>query len=119
MKKRPLHSAGDEKGQMSSDERSIRELVDQWMDASKRGDIEAALGLMSEDIIFMVPGQEPFGRETFTEMLQSMTGAEVDGRAEICELKLLGDWAWIRNHIEITIKPLGRGEPILRSGYAL
>ena len=46
---------------MSPDERAIRELVDIWMKASRAGDTETVLGLMSDDVVFMVPGREPFG----------------------------------------------------------
>jgi uncharacterized protein (TIGR02246 family) len=47
---------------MSPDERAIRNLVDTWMKASRVGNTETVLGLMSDDVIFMVPGREPDGR---------------------------------------------------------
>lgn len=103
---------------MNSDERAIRDLVDQWMEASQKGDVEAVLDLMGEDMIFMVPGREPFGRDEFRAMSLSMRGAKLDGRAEVQELKLLGDWAFIRNHIDLTMTPPD-GKPVHRSGYAL
>ena len=39
---------------MSPDERAIRELIDAWMKASRAGDTETVLSLMSDDVIFMV-----------------------------------------------------------------
>jgi ketosteroid isomerase-like protein len=36
--------------------------VDTWLAASKAGDIAAVLILMTADIVFMVPGREPFGK---------------------------------------------------------
>lgn len=103
---------------MFSDERAIRALVDQWMKASRNGDVETILSLMGQDMIFMVPGREPFGRDEFREMSLGMSGAKMDGHAEIRELRLLGDWAYIRNHIELTVTP-PVGEPVHRSGYTL
>ena len=47
---------------MHDDERKIRELVERWMAATKSGDLATVLSLMAEDVVFMVPGQEPFGR---------------------------------------------------------
>jgi len=47
---------------MSPDERAIRDLVDTWMTASREGDTATVLSLMSDDVIFMVPGREPFGK---------------------------------------------------------
>jgi uncharacterized protein (TIGR02246 family) len=48
----------------------------------------------------------------------SMRGAEIAGRAEIREIEVLGDWAWIRNHIDLTVTPEG-GDAVRRSGYTL
>lgn len=103
---------------MSPDERAIRELVDTWMAASRAGDTAAVLKLMSDDVIFMVPGCEPFGKQTFAANSRSMDGVRLDGTADIRELKVLGDWAYLRNFIEITITPPG-GAPVRRSGYTL
>jgi uncharacterized protein (TIGR02246 family) len=50
---------------MTDDERAIRQVVDMWMAASKTGDLEIVLSLMTNDVVFMVPGQEPFGKEAF------------------------------------------------------
>jgi uncharacterized protein (TIGR02246 family) len=48
---------------MSDDERQIRELVQAWITANKAGDLPAVLALMTDDIIFMTPGQPPFGKK--------------------------------------------------------
>ena len=103
---------------MSPDERAIRELVDTWMKASRAGDTETVLSLMSDDVIFMVPGREPFGKQAFAANSRSMDGVRLEGSADICELKMLGDWAYLRNFIEITITPPD-GESVRRSGFTL
>ena len=103
---------------MTEDERAIRELVDTWMEATKAGDLATVLGLMADDVLFMTPGREPFGKDEFRANSESLKGAEMDGRAEIRELQVLGDWAWIRNHIDIAMTPPGR-ERTQRSGYTL
>lgn len=103
---------------MSPDERAIRELVDTWMKASRTGDTETVLSLMSDDVIFMVPGREPFGKQTFAANSRSMVGVKLEGSADIRELEVLGDWAYLRNFIEITITPPD-GEAVRRSGFTL
>jgi uncharacterized protein (TIGR02246 family) len=103
---------------MSDDERAIRELIETWMEASGRGDTETVLGLMTDDIVFMTPGREPFGKEEFRAASETMRGAEMEGHVEIREIRILGDWAWIRNHIDLTVTPPS-GEPVHRSGYTL
>ena len=103
---------------MSADERAIRELVDTWMKASRAGDNDTVLSLMSDDVIFMVPGREPFGKQTFAANSRNMDGVKLEGSADIRELKVLGDWAYLRNFIEITITPPG-GEAVRRAGFTL
>ena len=103
---------------MSDDERAIRALVDFWLAASKAGDTAAVLGLMTEDVVFMVPGRKPFGREAFAAAAESMKGVRMDGHSEIQEIEILGDWAWLRNRIEVTVTPPG-GAPLRRSGHTL
>jgi uncharacterized protein (TIGR02246 family) len=42
----------------------------------------------------------------------------MEGKSEIRELRVLGDWAYLRNHIAVTMAPSG-GEPVRRSGFTL
>lgn len=100
------------------DERAIRALVETWMNATNSGDQATVLDLMADDVLFMTPRGEPFGKEEFRTRSVSLKGVELDGRAEICEIEILGDWAWIRNHIDVAMGPPG-GEPQHRSGYTL
>ena len=103
---------------MTSDERAIRELVDRWMRASRAGDTATVLSLMTDDVVFMTPGREPFGKDAFRSQSAAMARVEIDGRADIVELRVIGDWAYIRNHIDLTVTPPG-GTPQKRSGYTL
>ena len=103
---------------MTEDERAIRELVETWMTASKAGDTATVLDLMTDDVVFMTIGQEPFGKEHFRDSSESMRGIDIDGQAETLEVEVLGDTAWIRNRLEMVMTPEG-GEPMRRSGYTL
>jgi uncharacterized protein (TIGR02246 family) len=103
---------------MTDDERAIRQVVETWMAASKSGDLQTVLTLMTEDVIFMAPGQEPFGKEAFARASESMSSVRVEGTCDVLELKVLGEWAFIRNRIDITVTPPD-GAPIRRSGYTL
>ncbi|TRC93644.1 SgcJ/EcaC family oxidoreductase [Mesorhizobium sp. WSM4303] len=103
---------------MTDDETAIRRVVDSWMAASRKGDLATVLTLMTDDVIFMVPGKEPFGKEAFAAASREMDDTGIDGTSEIVELKVLGDWAYIRNRIDMTATPPG-GEAVRRSGYTL
>lgn len=103
---------------MSEDERAIREVVETWMDATRRGDLATVLDLMTDDVLFMTSGREPFGKDAFKASSEYMRDVKIDGRSDIQEMRLLGDWAWIRNHIEMTMTRPG-GEHVRRAGYTL
>ena len=103
---------------MTDDERAIRQVVDTWMAASKTGDLETVLSLMTNDVIFMVPGQEPFGKEAFAAASKGTGSMQIEGSSEILELRVLDDWAFIRSRIEIAVTPPS-GNPVRRSGYTL
>jgi uncharacterized protein (TIGR02246 family) len=116
---RPAGTETDDPSQgVASDERAILRLIDTWMAASRAGDLSKVLSLMADDVLFMVPGREPFGKEAFTATSREMKDAVLEGRSEVRELKVLGDWAWCRTHLDITItSPNGRSAH--RSGYTL
>jgi len=103
---------------MTDDEHAIRDLVATWMKASQAGDVNTVLSLMADDAIFTVPGREPFGKDAFRSASDAMKDVRMTGTSDIREIKVLGDWAYIRNYIEITIAPAG-GEAMRRKGYTL
>jgi uncharacterized protein (TIGR02246 family) len=92
-------------GAMTDDERAIRDLVSTWMAASETGDVDTVLSLMADDVIFTVPGREPFGKDVFRAGSEAMKNVRLTGTSDIREIKILGDWAFIRNYIEVAIMP--------------
>jgi uncharacterized protein (TIGR02246 family) len=93
-----------------------RELVATWMTASQAGDIDTVLGLMTDDVVFMVPVASRSARGV-RGRLQAWR-ARMEGNSDIRELVVLGDIAYLRNHIAITITPPGCA-PMRRAGCTL
>ena len=105
---------------MTEDERAIRELIDTWLAASKAGDTATVLSLMTDDAVFMVPGQKPFGKAAFMAASEAQKNVDIDGKSEILEVQVLGDWAFLRSQLEITITLKdGAVPPMRRSGNTL
>ena len=102
---------------MEEDERAIHELVERWITATKAGDTTTVLNLIADDAVFMVRSGM-FGKEGFQAGSESLRDSKIDGTAEIREMHVEKNWAWIRNYIDLVITPPG-GEPVKRSGYAL
>ena len=104
---------------MTEDERAIRALIDSWMAATRSGDVRTVLELMTDDVVFIVPGAEPFGKAKFAAASGDMQGITIDGKNDIVELKVLGDWAYLRTHITVSMTLPGSPSPMRRSGYTL
>ncbi len=103
---------------MTDDERAIRDLVETWMAASKAGDLPTVLSLMADDVVFMVPGRDPFGKAEFAAASQGLNNVRIEGSSDIQEIQVGGDWAYLRNYLEVTMTPDG-GSPVRRLGHTL
>ncbi|MGO4451890.1 SgcJ/EcaC family oxidoreductase [Phyllobacterium sp. TAF24] len=103
---------------MTEDEQAIRNVVETWIAASQAGDTATILSLMTDDVVFTVPGREPFGREVFASASDSLKEMRMEGTSDIVELQILGQWAFIRNHIRIAVTAPGSATQ-RRSGYTL
>ena len=103
---------------MSDDERAIAGLVETWLAASQSGDIPKVLGLMADDVVFMVPGQEPFGKAAFASSAEKLKDVRMQATSDIKEITVLGDWAFCRTRLTVTMTP-PNGKPARRSGYTM
>ncbi|WP_165071363.1 YybH family protein [Paludisphaera rhizosphaerae] len=105
---------------MNDDEKTIRGVAATWIAATKRGDLETVLDLMEEDVVFLVPGAEPFGKTAFAEASREMTagGMTIDGESEVLEVKILGDWAFMTTRLRIKASRPGAPE-MVRAGHSL
>ena len=101
-----------------NEEQAIRDLVDSWLSASEKGDLTTLLNLLADDVIFMVPGKEPFGKETFARNFDQMKDIKLRTSSDIQEIKILGEWAWMRNFLKVTFTPTS-GKLSEHSGYIL
>mgnify|MGYP003703732833 FL=1 len=103
---------------MTDDERAIRNVVETWLAASKAGDLPTVLSLMTDDVLFLTPGQAPFGKEAFAAMSNGLKDVQVDGTSDIQEVQVFGDIAYLRNALRIVIT-MPDGKVVRRSGQTL
>jgi uncharacterized protein (TIGR02246 family) len=106
---------------MMSDEQAIRDLMDTWLRATSAGDLPTVLRLMSEDAVFLVPGQPPMhGKHAFAEAFQSMIPAvKIEASHETREIQVHGEIAWCWSYLSVTITPRGGGQSSRRAGHTL
>jgi len=107
---------------MKTDEAQIRQLVTDWMNATRSGDTRAVLDLMTDDVIFLVPGKPPMRKDEFVAASRAhATGnaPRFDGRSEIQEIRVLGDWAFMWTKLHVTAIPPDGSPPAAREGHTL
>ena len=106
---------------MSDDERQIRQLVQTWMAATRAGDADTVLELIAEDAVFLVAGRPPMRKPEFAAAAraQSSAGTRIDGRSEIQEIQVAGDWAFLWSRLTVVATPPDGAPPMERSGHTL
>lgn len=103
---------------MMDDELAIRNLVATWMEASQKGDLDTVMSLMTDDVVFTVPGREPFGKDEFANAMREMQGVRIEGVNEIVELEVMGRWAFVRARLKLrATRP--NGQATERQGYTV
>jgi uncharacterized protein (TIGR02246 family) len=105
---------------MAPDEREIREVHSTWIDAVNAGDLVRLLTLMADDVVFLNPGQAPFGRDGFSA---NFAGAHQQVRihciSELEEVVVVGEVAYTRSRDALTVTPRAGGEATQLAGHRI
>lgn len=107
---------------MHDDEHEIRQLVSTWMAASKAGDVETVLSLMTDDAVFLVAGRPPMRKADFAAAARTQTAGDApafDGTNEIREIRIAGDWAFLWQALTVVATPRDGGRAVTRAGHTL
>lgn len=106
---------------VSSDEQQIRELVARWHAASRDGDVDTVLTLMTDDVVFLVAGRPPMNKTEFAALSRGAAGhpaPALDSSFEIREIHVAGDLAYLWAQLAVTVLP-PQGPPVERAGHTL
>ncbi|WP_300303352.1 SgcJ/EcaC family oxidoreductase [Ferrovibrio sp.] len=107
---------------MPNDEDQIRTLVRTWLSATKAGDIDTILDLMTDDVVFLVPGQLPMRKREFAALSQTQTKCHrptFEADSEIQEIQVSGDLAFVWTKLSIAVTSPGGTHSMKRAGYTL
>ena len=106
---------------MNTDEQAIRDLVARWHRATAAGDVDTVLGLMADDVVFLVPGQPPMkGRSSLECGLRALlTQHRIESTGEVREVEVSGSLAYCWTDLNVRVVPLSGGDAKVRSGSAL
>ena len=103
------------------DEQAIRDVIALWHRATRDGDVETVLTLMSDDVIFLVAGQPPMrGRSAFERGLRGLLSQHrVESTGDVQEVEVSGDLAYCWTILNVRVIPVAGGDAVVRSGNAL
>ncbi|MFT3799766.1 MAG: SgcJ/EcaC family oxidoreductase [Burkholderiaceae bacterium] len=107
---------------MSIDEEQIRTLVQTWQTATSAGDVDTVLDLMTDDVVFLVPGRPPMRKAEFAALSRVPDGSprpKFESTSEIQEIHVSGDMAYLWTKLSVTVTPPGASQSDERAGYTL
>jgi uncharacterized protein (TIGR02246 family) len=107
---------------MQSDEAKIRQLVATWMQATQAGNVDAVLRLMTDDVVFLVPGKEPMRKADFERAARAQAAhvaPNFSGSSDIQEIQVVGDWAFAWSRLSVVATPRDGSPASLRTGHTL
>jgi uncharacterized protein (TIGR02246 family) len=105
---------------MQSDEAAIRDLLVAWRLGTHEGNVDALLGMLTEDVVFLTPGNPPFGRDKFEAGFRQVSAkARIVAEQEVNELRCVGDFAYSLSHLRVTVTPKAGGNGVKTEGHVL
>src|SRR5215212_9784400 len=91
---------------MQPDEQAVRELHSIWIDAVNAGDLDRLLSLMADDVVFLNPGQAPFGRDGFPAgFLEAHRRALIHCISELQDVAVAGEVAYTCSRDSLSVTP--------------
>jgi uncharacterized protein (TIGR02246 family) len=105
---------------MPSDKQQIRQLMDTWRERTATGDLDAVLALMTDDAIFLTPGNPPMSKTDFADGFRKLAGrVRIEATQEVKDLHTSGDIAYAWSYLRVAMTSLETGAMNERAGYVL
>lgn len=105
---------------MKLDERALREVHTTWIDAVNAGDLGRLLTLITDDVVFINPGQAPSGRREFSaNFVTAHQQIRVHCVSELEEVVVVGEVAYTRSRDTLSVSPRAGGEETKLAGHRI
>jgi len=105
---------------MGPAEQTLHKVHSTWIDAVNAGDLDRLLNLMTDDAVFLNPGQEPFGRDGFSATFTAAHQARrIRCRSELDEVVVIGEVAYARSRDALSVTPRAGGDEKQLAGHRL
>jgi uncharacterized protein (TIGR02246 family) len=105
---------------MENDEQQIRRLIEEWHRKSAEGDLDAVMGLMADDVVFLTCGRPPMTRKEFAAGFREWAGRmRIESKFEVKDIHASGDVGYAWSYISIVMTPKEKGAGVKREGHVL
>ncbi len=105
---------------MAPDEQAIREVHSTWIDAVNAGNLATLLSLMADDVVFLNPGQPPFGRDGFSKAFSAAhQQARINCKSELQDVVIVGEVAYTLSRDSLLVTPRSGGEAMQLAGHRM
>ena len=105
---------------MGPDERAIFEVHSTWTGAVNAGDLVCLISLMADDVVFLNPGQAPFGRDGFSPGFSAAhQQARIHCLSELEDVVVVGEVAYTRARDALSVTPRAGGAGMQLAGHRL
>ena len=105
---------------MECEERAIREVHTTWIDAVNAGDLVRLLTLMTDDVVFLNPGQAPLGRDGFSGVFSAAHQQyRIHCISDLDEVVIVGDVAYTMCRDSVSVTPRARGDATELAGHRI
>jgi uncharacterized protein (TIGR02246 family) len=104
---------------MTADEWASREVIATWLRASAAGDNATVRGLMADDVVFLVPGRPPFGKEAFAAAQGGLAQFRFEATSDVKEVRVSGNWAHCWTSLTVVTTPADGSAPARPGGHTL
>jgi uncharacterized protein (TIGR02246 family) len=105
---------------MGPDVRAIRKVHSTWIDAVNAGNLVCLLSLMADDVVFLNPGQAPFGRDAFPAGFSAThQKARINCISELEDVVIVGEVAYTLSRDSLSVTSRATGEATQLAGHRI
>lgn len=105
---------------VEQDDQGIRQWFQQWIKATKEGDLQLAKSLIADDAVFLVPGAGRMDKASFAAAATA-SDPNIDFQLDssIEEIRVLGDHAWVLTKMSLVMTDKRTTTRTTMAGHAL
>jgi len=94
--------------------------MDDWRRLTAEGNLDGLLSLLSDDVIFLTPGNPPITKQDFAAGFREVAAkARIESTQDVKELRVSGEIAYAWSHLTIVLIPNDGGKRSESSGHVL